>query len=236
MGRENRKASEVGGRRLEVVASNLERSGPPTVRRPVFFVDMQTCTGCKTCMVACKDKNDLGPGIRWRRVYEYSGGEWFSEPDGTFRQDVFAYYLSVSCNHCERPICVEVCPTTAMAKGKDGIVTVDENKCVGCRYCEWACPYGAPQYQVDRGVMTKCDFCTDELKAGGIPACVAACPTRALTFGESNDPNLKSLEVPDPLPDPHLTDPRALFKPHRRCRPAGSTAGRITNPEENSDE
>ena len=120
-------------------------------KRPAFFVDTQICTGCKTCMVACKDKNDLGPGVRWRRVVEYSGGEWLSMPDGTFRQDVFAYYISVSCNHCVEPICVEVCPTTAMNQDESGIVTVDQTKCVGCGYCEWACPYGAPQYQVESG-------------------------------------------------------------------------------------
>jgi anaerobic dimethyl sulfoxide reductase subunit B len=213
-------------------------SSPP--KRPAFFVDTQVCTGCKTCMVACKDKNNLAPGVRWRRVYEYSGGEWSSDPDGTFRQDVFAYYLSVSCNHCERPICVEVCPTTAMTQGEDGIVTVDQKKCVGCRYCEWACPYGAPQYCDDKGIMTKCDFCRDELKAGGVPACVAACPTRALTFGEfeesKNDADLSTQGAMAPLPDHGLTEPHALFRPHKKSRPAGSKAGSVANPEENSDE
>jgi anaerobic dimethyl sulfoxide reductase subunit B (iron-sulfur subunit) len=208
-------------------------------KRPAFYVDTQICTGCKTCTVACKDKNDLPAGVRWRRVYEYSGGEWLSEPDGTFRQDVFAYYLSVSCNHCEQPICVEVCPTTAMTRGEDGIVTLDQTKCVGCRYCEWACPYGAPQYQVDRGVMTKCDFCKNELTAGGTPACVTSCPTRALTFGEFDD-LIRDLgptaqEAMAPLPDHGLTEPRAFFQPHNRSRPIGSTAGHIANPEETSD-
>jgi anaerobic dimethyl sulfoxide reductase subunit B (iron-sulfur subunit) len=191
-------------------------------------------------MVACKDKNDLAPGIRWRRVYEYSGGEWRIDPDGAFRQDIFAYYLSVSCNHCERPICVEVCPTTAMTQTEDdGIVTVDQKKCVGCRYCEWACPYGAPQYLADKGVMTKCDFCRDELKAGGVPACVAACPTRALTYEEfdelNGNPELVMQETMAPLPDHGLTEPGALFKPHKRSKPAGSAAGHIINPEETTD-
>lgn len=190
-------------------------------------------------MVACKDKNDLPAGIRWRRVYECGGGEWFLQSDGTFRQDVFAYYLSVSCNHCEQLICAEVCPTTAMTQGEDGIVTVDQKKCAGCRYCEWPCPYGAPQYEVDRGVMTKCDFCRDELEAGGTPACVAACPTRALSFGEfdelTRDPNLGSQEATAPLPDHGLMEPHALFKPHRKGRPAGSIAGSVVNPEETSD-
>jgi anaerobic dimethyl sulfoxide reductase subunit B (iron-sulfur subunit) len=154
------------------------------LKRPVFCLDSQICTGCKTCMVACRDKNDLAAGVHWRRVVEYSGGEWLPLPDGTFRQNVFAYYISVSCNHCAEPICVDVCPTTAMNQDENGIVTVDQAKCMGCKSCQWACPYDAPQYQADTGRMSKCDFCRDQLRAGGVPACVAACPTRALTIGE----------------------------------------------------
>ena len=163
-------------------------------KRPAFYVDTRICTGCMTCVVACKDKNDLKPGVHWRRVYEYSGGEWFPYPDGTFGQDVFAYYISVSCNHCTKPACVEVCPTAAMNQDESGIVTVDETKCIGCRNCEGACPYGAPQYQIETGRMSKCNFCRDELKAGGVPACVASCPTRALRFGEldESDRSLRS--------------------------------------------
>jgi anaerobic dimethyl sulfoxide reductase subunit B (iron-sulfur subunit) len=206
-------------------------------KKPAFYLDVQICTGCKTCMVACKDKNDLAPGVRWRRVFEYSGGEWCSEPDGAFRQDVFAYYMSVSCNHCGEPICVEACPAGAMNQDEDGIVTVDQTKCLGCRDCEWACPYGAPQYQSDRGVMTKCDFCRDELRAGDIPACVAACPTRALNIGEfdelKRDPNLSVQETMTPLSAHGSTEPRSFFKLHKRS--SGGTAGHIANPKENGD-
>ena len=144
-------------------------------KRAAFQLDTQICTGCKTCMVACKDKNDLDSGLRWRRVVEYCGGQWVSMPNNTFQQDVFGYYISVSCNHCENPICVEVCPTGAMNQDEDGIVTVDQTRCMGCRYCEWACPYGAPQYHAAIGRMSKCNFCRDELKEGDFPACVAAC-------------------------------------------------------------
>ncbi len=206
-------------------------------KRPAFYVDTQICTGCKTCMVACKDKNDLGPGVRWRRVVEYSGGEWLSRPDGTFRQDVFAYYISVSCNHCVEPICVEVCPTTAMNQDESGIVTVDQTKCMGCKYCQWACPYGAPQYQVESGRMSKCDFCRDALRAGGVPACVAACPTRALRFGDLDElqQDFGGQKAIAPLPDHGLTEPSAVFKPHKMGKPINSLAGTIANPEENRD-
>lgn len=188
-------------------------------------------------MIACKDRNDLGPGIRWRRVYEYSGGKWLPMPDGTFRQDVFSYYISVSCNHCSRPVCVEVCPTGAMNQDEHGIVTVDETKCTGCRCCERACPYGAPQYLADIGRMTKCNFCRDDLEAGGVPACVAACPTRALSFGELDEGREKQhgQETIAPLPNNDLTEPSAFFRPHRRSKPVDSEAGQIANREETED-
>jgi anaerobic dimethyl sulfoxide reductase subunit B (iron-sulfur subunit) len=206
-------------------------------KRPAFFLDAQICIGCKTCMVACKDKNNLDPGIRWRRVVEYCGGQWVSLPDGTFRQDVFGYYISVSCNHCDNPICVEVCPTGAMNQDENGIVTVDQNRCVGCRYCEWACPYGAPQYNAGIGRMSKCDLCRDELETGGMPACVAACPTRALSLGEF-DASLLEFEGHKPiapLPDEEFTSPIMVIKPHKMGKPINSTAGIIANPEENKD-
>jgi len=208
-----------------------------TPKKFAFYLDTQICIGCKTCMVACKDKNNLGPGVFWRRVYEYAGGEWISMPDGTFRQDVFAYYLSVSCNHCASPICVEVCPTGAMNQDESGIVTVDVNKCIGCRDCEWACPYGAPQYQAENGLMTKCDFCRDELIAGGVPACVAACPTRALTFYKCDKTKQEeNYQTIAPLPNRELTKPCAFFKPHNKSKPAGSDVGKIANPEEICDD
>lgn len=205
------------------------------LKQPGFLLDTQKCIGCKTCMVACNDKNDLEPEVNWRRVVEYAGGEWLCLGDGTFRQDVFAYYLSVSCNHCQEPICVEVCPTTAMTKDKSGIVFVDQRKCMGCRYCEWSCPYSAPQYQADKGEMGKCDFCRDLLKAELDPACVAACPTRALSFGKIDEliQTAGEQKTTAPLPDSGFAEPNAIFKRHKMSRPAGSKAGIIANREEN---
>ena len=208
-----------------------------TLKRPAFFLDVQICTGCKTCMVACKDKNDLDSGIRWRRVVEYCGGQWVPLPGGTFRQDVFGYYISVSCNHCADPICVEVCPTGAMNQDDNCIVTVDQTRCMGCRYCEWACPYGAPQYHSGSGRMSKCNLCRDELESGGMPACVAACPTRALSLGEfdASRLELEGHKPTAPLPDDKFTSPNAIIKPHKMGKPINSTAGTIANPEENKD-
>ncbi len=201
-------------------------------RQLAFHFDSNLCTGCKACQVACKDRADLPVGVTWRRVAEYSAGNWIAAADGSFFQDVRAYYVSVSCNHCKEAPCVQICPTTAMHRRPDGIVLVDEGKCVGCRYCEWACPYHAPQYSAERGVMTKCNFCVDALDAGGVPTCVAACPSRALAFGDRAELEARhgALNEIAPLPAARFTDPSLILTPHRHAAPAG--AGPVANPEE----
>jgi anaerobic dimethyl sulfoxide reductase subunit B len=198
-----------------------------------FFIDQNYCTGCKACQIACKDKNDLKKGVNWRRVAEYTGGSWTQAGD-TFSANVYTYYTSVSCNHCADPICVKVCPTQAMSKGEDGIVAIDSDLCVGCRYCEWACPYSAPQFDSDAGVMTKCNFCADYLAEGKEPACVAACPSRVLQFGELSDLEAEHGTVRDvePLPDPSITHPSLVIAPHRHAQRSGSGTGALANPEE----
>ena len=95
-----------------------------------FFIDSSRCTGCKTCELACKDFKDLGPEVSFRRIYEYAGGDW-QEDNGVWHQNVFAYYLSISCNHCDDPACTKVCPSGAMHKREDGFVVVDEDVCIG---------------------------------------------------------------------------------------------------------
>ena len=207
------------------------------IKTPAFFIDVQICTGCKTCMVACKDKNDLGPGLRWRRVYEFSGGDWVKSVDGTFTQDVFAYYISVSCNHCNDPVCVNACPSRAMHKDSSGIVLIDPKKCVGCCYCQWACPYSAPQFDHSNGIMTKCDFCQELVHEGKKPCCVEACPTRALSFGDPDEPmasNDKNTGVA-PLPPPDITGPNLVVTPPGQARQPDDTNGLIQNPEEVKD-
>ena len=200
-----------------------------------FSFDQAKCTGCKACQIACKDKNDLPVGVTWRRVAEYTGGGWITnEAEGTSTQDVYSYYTSVSCNHCEDAICMDVCPTTAMRRGDNGIVYVDAEVCIGCKYCAMACPYSAPQYDAGKGVMTKCDFCMDRVAEGGEPACVASCPTRALSFGEIVDLRQAPGGTADvaPLPNPSITRPNLVVLPHPKAKPSGSKAGAIGNPEE----
>jgi anaerobic dimethyl sulfoxide reductase subunit B (iron-sulfur subunit) len=144
-------------------------------RQLAFFIDTTRCTNCKTCEIACKDANDSAVGRRMRRVRTFEGGEFPS---------VFAYNISMSCNHCEDPACVRQCPARAYSKrASDGIVIHNPEKCIGCRYCTWVCPYGAPQYDATEGRVRKCNLCVDELDRGATPICVSSCPLRAIEIG-----------------------------------------------------
>ncbi len=198
-----------------------------------FYFDSRFCSGCKACQIACKDKHGLEPGLLWRRVYEVTGGSWLPAGNGWI-SNVFAYNLSIACNHCEKPICVEVCPSGAMQQRSDGIVLIDGEKCLGCRYCSWACPYGAPQFDEKAGRMTKCTFCVDNLEAGLPPACVAACPLRVLDYGDRQELEAR-YGAPSqvfPLPEAGLTGPSLLITPHPQAGRAQNEPARVANREE----
>ena len=198
-----------------------------------FYFNQAVCNGCKACQIACKDKHDLPVGVTWRRVVEYTGDTWQTTED-TYTPNVFTYYTSVSCNHCENPVCMEVCPTTAMSKREDGTVYVDQSKCVGCRYCQWACPYGAPQLDPRSGHMSKCDLCYDYRSTGQDPACVSACPSRALDWGPIEELRAKHGDQAGiaPLPDPSITRPHLVIRPHRDAQSWDEGTGSIANPRE----
>jgi anaerobic dimethyl sulfoxide reductase subunit B (iron-sulfur subunit) len=200
-----------------------------------FYFNSSICTNCKACQIACQDKNDLPAAIRWRRVVQYGGGNWVLQSNVMVPNNIFTYSLSVACMHCEKPICVDVCPTAAMSKREDGLVLIDQSKCIGCRYCEWACPYGAPHFNETAGVMTKCTFCEDLLAQGEQPACVSSCVMRALDFGELDELRAKygNVSAVAPLPESDLTKPSFVLTPHKNAQNSGSGAGRIFNlPEE----
>jgi anaerobic dimethyl sulfoxide reductase subunit B (iron-sulfur subunit) len=198
-----------------------------------FHIDTAACIGCKGCQVACQDKNDLPAGLRWRRITEYGDVSWITQGKFTVPSDYFAYYLSVACNHCEKAACVEVCPTGAMAKGADGVVAVDQAKCIGCRYCEWACPYGAPAFDERVGKMTKCNFCSDLLAKGENPACVDACVMRAIEFGELEELRAQygTVSAIEPLPASEITKPSLVLTPHKRAQVSGKGTGKVLFPE-----
>jgi Fe-S-cluster-containing dehydrogenase component/DMSO reductase anchor subunit len=139
-----------------------------------FHVDMGKCIGCKCCVVACNEQNGNPAPINWRRVGEIEGG-WFPSTSRS--------YLSMGCNHCLEPTCLQGCPVDAYTKDSiTGIVRHSADACIGCQYCTWNCSYGVPQYNPERGVVGKCDMCYGRLSLGQSPACVSACPEGALAI------------------------------------------------------
>jgi Fe-S-cluster-containing dehydrogenase component len=177
----------------------------PSLKKLGLVIDLDTCVGCHACAVACKEWNAggiAGPltdedpygkapfGVWFNRVHSYE-----VEPVEANAQPAMTVHFPRSCLHCETPACVTVCPTGASYKrAQDGIVLVDEDKCIGCKLCSWACPYGAREYSAVEGVMKKCTLCVDRIYNEHLdeierqPACVQACPTRARHFGDLGDP------------------------------------------------
>ena len=183
-----------------------------------FYFDATMCTGCRTCQVACKDKNRLDVGTLFREVKSYEVGSY---PDVTF------YHMTMSCNHCENPACVAACPVGAMYVAEDGTVLHDEALCIGCQACVQACPYGAPKYIEEKQKVGKCDACAAIRAAGGNPVCVDACPLRALEFGDLDELVKKHAgaelvnELPV-LPKADATGPSLLIEPKQSMLSEGA--------------
>jgi Fe-S-cluster-containing dehydrogenase component len=168
--------------------------------RYVMVIDLGRCIGCDSCSIACKAHNATPRGVLWNQVLKYETGAY---PNPRLK------FLPVQCMHCAEPECLRVCPTGAISRRPDGIVTIDQNKCMGCRYCGLACPYGAithldkifnyyegyltPYEKIGyqkhvRGTSEKCDFCLERVEKGLEPSCVASCVGKARFFGDLDDP------------------------------------------------
>ncbi len=172
-----------------------------TEKRLGLVIDLDICVGCHACAVNCKqwnsgghmapltDEDPYGPeplGVWFNRVHSFEVG------DGENSRTV---HFPRSCLHCDEPACVEVCPTGASFKrAKDGIVLVNEDLCIGCKLCSWACPYGAREYDYVTATMKKCTLCIDRIynenleEVDRVPACVSTCPVGARHFGDLGDP------------------------------------------------
>ena len=173
-----------------------------------FVLDLGRCVGCAACVLACRVENRWESETPWRRVLPLNLRR---RPGGP------TYFFSVACHHCERPACLAACPSRAYEKRADGVVVHHEERCLGCRYCEMACPFGAPRYSHAKGVMTKCHLCHHRLDRGELPACVVACPTEALRLARPGE----VIQGAEPIPgftDPAGCKPSLKLKPPRGAR------------------
>ncbi|RJQ37884.1 MAG: 4Fe-4S dicluster domain-containing protein [Dehalococcoidia bacterium] len=173
-----------------------------------FAVDNEKCIGCGRCVVACKNENKVPwePEFNRTWVERYIIGEkeevFVDSPNGG--RDGFqnfppklgipesevwkSFFVPKLCNQCDKPPCVTVCPVGATYLTEDGVVLIDQQHCIGCRYCIQACPYGARFFLPEHGVVDKCTWCYHRISRGLVPACVEVCPVKARVFGDLNDP------------------------------------------------
>jgi molybdopterin-containing oxidoreductase family iron-sulfur binding subunit len=223
---------EVPKERLQASLAELERqyretygtavtvAGTPPIPGVQFAyaLDISRCIGCRRCVYACVEENNQSrdPQVHWIRVYamekekgvDFQHANPYYDPPQVPEEGRF--YVPVQCQQCENPPCTKVCPVGATWKEKDGIVVIDYDWCIGCRYCMAACPYGArhfnwaeptlPKAELNpnthalgnrprpKGVVEKCTFCIQRTRAGRYPACVEACPVGARKFGNLLDP------------------------------------------------
>ena len=173
-----------------------------------IIVNVDRCAGCFACAVACKEENQVAPGIFWEKI----------KRDENVRDNVINWFR-MSCMHCDDPACMKVCPMKAIHKGPHGEVLVDQQKCIGCKMCANACPYDVPVFNTEGrtsyfgdkqplvvrpakphtermpGKAEHCTLCTHRLAEGRLPACVENCSTKALTLVdyESKDPEVQAL-------------------------------------------
>jgi len=148
-------------------------------KRYGMVIDMRRCIACQACSVACKAemKVPLEVFATWVKIVEK--GEY---------PDAQRFALPRLCNNCGNPICTRNCPTRATYQREDGIVEIDQHRCIGCKYCIASCPYDVRYYNPLKNIVQKCYWCQHRVDAGLLPACVEGCPTRAMVFGDMNDP------------------------------------------------
>jgi len=188
----------------DLIPSAVPQSG----EQYAFEVDLDRCSGCKACVTACHSLNGLDEHETWRDVGLLVGGS---------NQDPIYQHVTTACHHCLEPACMQACPVNAYEKDPlTGIVKHLDDQCFGCQYCTLACPYDVPKYQSHKGIVRKCDMCSQRLSEGEAPACVQACPHQAIAINIVNQERvIADSEINQFLPaapDPQHTFPTTTYK------------------------
>jgi len=202
-------------------------------------VDLERCIGCWSCAVICKSENDVPLGMWWNRIL--TAGQALDEPKRDEFGELTMHWVPLTCQHCDDAPCEKVCPTSATYIGEGGTVQVDQDACIGCRYCMAACPYGVrvfnwgdPTYSPPfgtgmvqprpTGTVEKCTMCLHRLQEGLVPSCVWSCPAQARVFGDLNDgdgPLVQTIRTRqgERLLEDKGTEPKVYYLEARRKRP-----------------
>ncbi len=200
----------LAGKSLNINGDSGISDYPDRYKQHGFYFNADNCISCHACESACSEKNDLPPYLAYRAVGYVEGGTY---PNYT------RLNISMACNHCDDPVCLKGCPTRAYTKFAEyGAVLQDPEICFGCGYCTWVCPYNAPQLDMEKGHVHKCNMCVDRLEVGLKPACTSACLAGALDFGviETTPENRDQLKTQIPgFPTPEITHPNIRFQQTR---------------------
>src|SRR5262245_16159783 len=189
----------------------LPAAPPGPGEQYAFQVDLDACSGCKACVAACNSLNGLDETETWRDVGLLHGGN---------DADPFLQHVTAACHHCLDPACLNVCPVRAYEKdGVTGIVRHLDDQCIGCQYCILACPYDVPKYNRARGIVRKCDLCSNRLVVGEAPACVQSCPNEAIRITtvrrQEAAENCESGAFLPGAPEPPHTQPTTHYRTSR---------------------
>lgn len=188
----------------------------------VFSIDLNLCSGCYACVVACKQENNLAPDVN--DVPGSQGPNWIKLQNVVLvsgdEKENRVIFVPLMCNHCKNSACVDGCPTGATYRNDKGIVCFDEEKCVGCKFCVMACPYQIRSFDLKKKVASKCQLCLPRLSEGNKPRCVETCPAGARTFewasGEKGAEKTKPSKTMTRLPGKREAEPSVDYRFRRK--------------------